>query len=148
MNESSLKYRPRRSAVGAAFGALLLAVFFVGGCGGGDAGAPDSRAVTSRITATEFVMQGAGADGTIIDVRAPHEFAEQHLTSARNINVQDATFRELVAPLDRSGRYYLYCRSGNRSGQAATIMSEMGFEDVVNIGGISDLVEAGAPAAR
>jgi rhodanese-related sulfurtransferase len=30
---------------------------------------------------------------------------------------------------------YLYCRSGNRSGQACLILETMGFKNVVNVAG-------------
>jgi rhodanese-related sulfurtransferase len=37
--------------------------------------------------------------------------------------------------LDKSKNYYVYCRSGNRSGQACRIMEQLGFENAYNLEG-------------
>ena len=88
----------------------------------------------------------AAAEGrTWIDVRTPAEYAEGHLEDALNIDLQSASFRERIAELPHDGSYLVYCRSGNRSAQAARIMAELGFTDVVDGGGFADLVEAGLP---
>ena len=42
-----------------------------------------------------------------------------------------------IEELDKSKNYYVYCRSGGRSGQACSIMSQLGFENAFNLlGGI------------
>lgn len=58
-------------------------------------------------------------------------------------NLTSGEFEEKLDSLDKSKTYYLYCASGNRSGKAAEIMKENGFENVHNLGGYNDLVEAG-----
>jgi len=41
--------------------------------------------------------------------------------------------------LDKTKKYYVYCRSGGRSGQACNIMQQMGFGNTYNlIGGIME----------
>ncbi|WP_394758441.1 rhodanese-like domain-containing protein, partial [Flavobacterium sp.] len=35
--------------------------------------------------------------------------------------------------LDKSKNYYVYCKSGGRSGQACSIMRELGFETTYNL---------------
>jgi phage shock protein E len=82
---------------------------------------------------------------TVIDVRTPAETAEGMLAGALNIDISGADFRERIAALDRDGRYLLYCRTGNRSAQAAALMRELGFRDVIDAGGYDALVAAGAP---
>ena len=48
--------------------------------------------------------------------------------------------------LDRDTPYLLYCRSGTRSGQAAAIMADLGFNDVADVdGGVIAWAEAGLP---
>ena len=76
-------------------------------------------------------------DTVIIDVRTPAEFASGHLEGAINIDVQSADFAAQVMELDKDGDYFIYCRSGNRSGQAISQMSQMGFTDMTNGGGVS-----------
>jgi rhodanese-related sulfurtransferase len=75
-------------------------------------------------------------DVVIIDVRTPAEFASGHLQGAVNIDVQSPDFEAQIAQLDPEGSYYVYCRSGNRSGQAIDRMSSLGFTDLTNGGSV------------
>jgi phage shock protein E len=74
----------------------------------------------------------------VIDVRTPAEFAEGHLDGAINIDWQGATFAADIAQFDTAGIYVIYCRSGNRSGQAISAMTEMGFTDLTNAGSVDE----------
>ncbi len=74
----------------------------------------------------------------IIDVRTADEFASGHLDGALNIDVQEATFDTLVSELDPDASYIVYCRSGNRSGVAIDRMTELGFTDLTNGGGVDN----------
>lgn len=80
---------------------------------------------------------------TVLDVRTQQEYAAGHLTEARNVALGD-DFATAVASLPRTGTYVLYRASGNRSAQAASIMADLGFTDVVDAGGLNDLDDAGA----
>ena len=74
----------------------------------------------------------------LIDVRTAEEYSVSHLKNAQNICVTDDDFRDKVAVLDKNKPVYVYCKSGNRSGKAAKILKEMGFEKVYDLqGGIS-----------
>lgn len=42
---------------------------------------------------------------------------------------------------DKDATVYLYCRSGNRSGQALRIMQNLGYTNTANVGGINDARE-------
>lgn len=74
----------------------------------------------------------------ILDVRTADEFATGHLEGALNIDVQEASFDTLVSELDADGTYLVYCRSGNRSGQAIERMTALGFTDLTNGGGVEN----------
>jgi phage shock protein E len=78
----------------------------------------------------------------LIDVRTPAEHADGHLPGSQNIDIGAPDFREQIGALPRDDAYLLYCRSGNRSAQAATIMAELGFTDVVDGGAYVDLAAA------
>ncbi len=117
---------------------VVLSAASLVGCGRAQQ-APDSV----RLSAAEFVAQGTGQDGVVIDVRTPAEYEAGHLVGALNIDLRSSTFREQVQALESDKTYYLYCRTGNRSGQAAAIMREQGL-DVRNVGGLSALQAAGA----
>ncbi|WP_022868793.1 rhodanese-like domain-containing protein [Schaalia vaccimaxillae] len=87
-------------------------------------------ASSSSMTAEEL--------GTLIDVRTPEEFAQGHLEGAINIDFNSADFQEQITQLDPNGTYTLYCRSGNRAGQALELMKNQGFNQVTNIGGVEE----------
>jgi phage shock protein E len=119
--------------------AVTVVVLAVAACSG-----PTTTAVRA-VGAQEAVVLLDGR--TVIDVRTPAEAAEGMVAGAVNIDFEAPDFRERVAELDRDGSYLLYCRTGNRSAQAAAIMAELGFTDVVDGGGFDGLVAAGAPTS-
>lgn len=75
---------------------------------------------------------------TILDVRTPEEFNSGHVDGAINIPVDQVANRieeikEMPTPI------VAYCRSGNRSGMAVSILKQHGITDVTNGGGIDDM---------
>jgi rhodanese-related sulfurtransferase len=86
---------------------------------------------------------------TVIDVRTPAEFAEGHLDGAINIDLQSPEFAGAIAQLDPAGSYILYCKSGNRAGQAVTAMESLGFTTLVNLGDVASAsVATGLPVVQ
>lgn len=82
--------------------------------------------------------------GIIIDVRTQNEFNQGHLANVDlHYDFNGGEFEDKVDELDKEKTYYLYCRTGNRSGQAAEIMKSRGFKNVHNIGGFNDLANSG-----
>ncbi len=94
----------------------------------------------------EVFLHRRRPEDVIIDVRTPAEYQQRHLEGALNLDLMAADFHAKIAQLDPSRTYYLYCRSGNRSGQATRLLRQHGLE-AYNIGGLEDLVRAGAPLA-
>jgi phage shock protein E len=74
----------------------------------------------------------------ILDVRTKEEFQESHVIGAQNIDWYNPDFKDLVSKLDKDAVYKLYCRSGNRSGQATTLMQALGFKTVENLGSVAE----------
>lgn len=90
------------------------------------------------ISVDEFRKLMDQEDTVILDVRTDDEFAQGHIEDAIQINLY-GNFKEQVEELDRDKHYLVYCRSGNRSGKACSIMHSMGFEQKSNLkGGIID----------
>lgn len=85
-----------------------------------------------------------GDYAAILDVRTAEEFAEGHVDGARNLPLAGPEFQRSIEELPKSGTYLVYCRSGNRSAQAAEKMRAVGL-DVIDAGGLSDMREAGFP---
>lgn len=96
------------------------------------------------ISAEKFKEIRSETPGVIIDVRTRGEFEEGHLAEVdHQFDLMNGDFEAQLDSLDKDETYYLYCRSGNRSGQAARMMKNHGFENVYNIGGFGQLVDAG-----
>ncbi len=145
--ESTVRHTPLALAF-AAIAALVLAA-----CGGADA-AEDAGEATER---PGVVQIDAGAavsllderdDLTVIDVRTPEEFAAGHLAGAELVDIYEPAFTDEIDGLDRDASYVLYCRTGNRSGQAAALMEDLGFAEVYDAGALDDLAGAGAAVER
>ena len=81
----------------------------------------------------------------LIDVRTPEEYALGHLVDALNIDYYKS-FEDSIKHFDKNAKYYLYCRSGSRSGKSMKIMGDLGFSHVYSLtGGIMDWKEQGYP---
>ena len=79
----------------------------------------------------------------IIDVRENDEFAEGHISGARNVSrgVLERKIRNVVSALSA---ILLYCSCGNRSALAADNLQKMGYQNVYSLkGGLSAWLEAG-----
>ena len=74
----------------------------------------------------------------ILDVRRPDEFREKHIPGAINIANETIGTDEIPQLPEKEQRIYVYCRSGNRSKQAAEKLVALGYTDIVEIGGILD----------
>ena len=72
----------------------------------------------------------------ILDVRTEDEMAEGYIPNANHIDIYlGQGFLDELQKLDKSKNYYVYCRSGNRSGQACAIMNSIGIENTLNLEG-------------
>ncbi len=111
-------------------------------------GPPSPAASWSTLRRHQSILADAPDDLVVLDVRTPEEFAEGHLADATLIDIYEADFADRIAELDPDVPYVVYCRSGNRSGQAVELMGELGFTDVTDIdGGILAWNAAGLPIA-
>jgi phage shock protein E len=75
----------------------------------------------------------------VIDVRTPEETSMGFLEGAQLFDIQNPTFMDMLSTLDPAADYYIYCRSGNRAGQAIEIMKQAGFTgELVNGGSLEN----------
>lgn len=85
-------------------------------------------------------------DIQLIDVRTPEEFAEGHLKGAKNIDYNSDGFEASLEGLKKDKPVMVYCFVGGRSGQAAKLLSQKGFEQVIDMqGGYKKWTEEGWP---
>ena len=131
--------------------ALVLALALCFGC---SAPVTDTPAqILEDITAgeaDELIEENQGnPDFIIVDVRTPEEYAEGHIGGSLLIDFYADDFEEKIGQLDREGEYLVYCRSGNRSSQALSVMEDFGFREVYNLlGGIKAWTAAGLPTVK
>jgi Rhodanese-related sulfurtransferase len=76
----------------------------------------------------------------ILDVRTEIEVSEGCIPNMKHLDIYNAAgFMEEAKQMDPTKNYYVYCRSGGRSGQACAILRSMGFENTFNLlGGYSE----------
>lgn len=92
--------------------------------------------LTQTLNVNEFSKLVDQGDGIVLDVRTGQEYAGGHIATAINADFSDtAEFDKYLAGLDKNGKYLLYCRTGNRSGQAMKMMEEKGFTDIADLSG-------------
>ena len=98
-------------------------------------------------TISPEVLSAITHQALIVDVRTSEEFADGHYPGA--INIPHETILEglnqLGVTTDTS--VILYCRSGNRSGQAEQVLQEKGFTEARNAGGLEALLSAAGEQA-
>ena len=77
-------------------------------------------------------------NAVILDVRTSEEIEEGFIKGAVVMDMPNAAeFYENVQKLDPSKNYYIYCRSGGRSGQACALFNALGIRNAYNlVGGI------------
>ena len=80
----------------------------------------------------------SGDEIIIVDVRTQEEFNEGHIPGAILIPNETILDEQPALLPDLDAEILIYCRSGNRSAQAANKLIAMGYTDVVDFGGIID----------
>jgi phage shock protein E len=157
MSHQQRPARRTRLALLVALGALGIAA-----CGGDDTNLPVADAASETAPAVVAEVPAFGlvspqqaselstTEGvTVIDVRTPEEFAEGHIDGAMMIDFYADTFADQIGALDQDGTYLVYCRSGNRSGQATSLMRQLGFQQVYDMdGGVVAYGQSGLPLVR
>ena len=129
---------------------LLMAIILAtGGCAESVEITQIFKDVTAQ-EASDLIQQNKGnPDFLIIDVRTPEEFNDGHIENAILIDFYSEDFKDEIAQLDREKTYFVYCRSGNRSGQTIDILSELGFQEVYHLSaGIREWIEQGFPIVK
>ncbi len=117
---------------------LLVMLVLLTSCASGTSDSFNSeQAGYHKITAEEAKARiDSGDDMIILDVRTQEEYNTDHIEGAFLIPNQTIanTQPEFLPDLDTE--ILIYCRSGNRSAQAAEKLVDMGYTRVHDFGGI------------
>jgi rhodanese-related sulfurtransferase len=98
---------------------------------------------TTSLTACAAEPIDMGSVAAVIDVRTPEETSAGYLEGALLFDIQGADFANQISTLDQAANYVIYCRSGNRAGQAIDYMKKMGFTgELTNAGALADAASA------
>lgn len=124
---------------------ILLFTFSLSGC---------SQAPTQQTEQKESIEISAleiyqsikeNSDIKFIDVRNPDEYRNRHLSNSTLIPL-DTLSSEIksVPDLNKNDEIIVYCRSGNRSLRAQSILTSMGYTNVKSMaGGINAWTQLG-----
>ena len=97
------------------------------------------RALLVLIASLFYCAQSAYADPVWIDVRSVEEYSADHIEGDANVPLAALDAQTLADKYGKDAELMLYCRSGNRAGQAQEILKSAGFTRVTNAGGIADV---------
>jgi rhodanese-related sulfurtransferase len=129
-----------KSKTKALIAGLMLGAVVLAGC------SSSSAALETVSPDTAATVIAENSDEIILDIRTPEEFDQGIIEGAINIDFYEPTFSSDLDALDKDAHYVVYCRSGNRSGQAMSTFADLGFTNVTEIdGGIANWYEAGLP---
>ncbi|MBO7251423.1 MAG: rhodanese-like domain-containing protein [Oscillospiraceae bacterium] len=113
----------------------VLALLFLTGCAAPAEDAPSYRQIGME---EAIAMMETEQDYIIMDVRTSEEFREKHIPGAINIANETIGSEEIPELPDKDQLILVYCRSGNRSKQAAEKLVMLGYTNIVEFGGIID----------
>lgn len=127
------------------FMVFCFSVLTLGICGCGSAQPSETTDVKEqsmeafqRVSPDEAAKMMTTEQGyRIVDVRTAAEFAGGHIPNAINIpneSIQTTPPKDLP---DKAQKIFVYCRSGVRSQQAAQKLANMGYTNIVEMGGIN-----------
>lgn len=129
---------------------LLLAAIFVFFALIRPARAQTASPAAPTVPPAEAARRIAAGKAVLIDVREPREWdagvaASAYLLPLSDLRGDRLKWRHVLESAKAEGKeVLLYCRTGNRSGQAARILAAEGFT-VGNVGGFGDWAQAGLP---
>lgn len=103
-----------------------------------------TRNPSRQVEALEFSrLICADTSALVLDVRTGDEFAAHHIPHAVNMDYYSGDFRSQLFSLDKNKTIYIYCLSGGRSEEAASLLEGAGYRVVEMTGGINSWIRAG-----
>lgn len=104
----------------------------------------DSKVAGVATHESEFdkIQRSVASGAKLYDVRTAEEYAAGHFANATNWPLQDlqaGKFPEVA----KDTELYVYCRSGNRSGQSTVLLQQAGYTDVTDLHGVASVEAMG-----
>lgn len=102
--------------------------------------------ITAIDAQAAFTLLQDNPDIIILDIRTPDEYNLQRIPNSIIIDYYSPQFRAQLDALEKDKTYFVYCRSGNRSGDSLRHFQDLGFRTIYHLeGGILSWVRAGLP---
>lgn len=90
----------------------------------------------ATISVADFAAKLGSEPGVLLDVRTIEEYQDGFISGAQQYDYYEtASFKAALNGMDKNQTYYIYCRSGGRSGTTLDMMQQMGFKKVYNLEG-------------
>ncbi|MEE3343093.1 MAG: rhodanese-like domain-containing protein [Bacilli bacterium] len=116
---------------------LFIIILFTG-CGSADDKISDDGKV-NYVKAKELIINNGAI---LVDVRTKEEYADGHIDGAVNLPVDDInedSVKEVVK--DKYDVIIVYCKSGVRSNNAADKLKDLGYNNIYDLGAMSNWKE-------
>lgn len=103
-----------------------------------------SSNIPSQSSALSYaaVQSDVNSGAKLYDVRTAPEYTSGHFKNAENWSLQVLQAGRLPE-IPKDTKVYVYCQSGNRSSQTTKILTDAGFTNVVDLGGLRDVQASG-----
>ena len=118
---------------------LVLAITLIGlifvaltGCTSEDT--PSYQQISAE---TAKQMMDEQPNAIILDVRTKAEYEDKHIPGALLLPNEEIGTEDIAALPDKEQVILVYCRSGNRSKQAAAKLAALGYKNIYEFGGIN-----------
>ena len=79
----------------------------------------------------------ADSNALLVDVRNPAEYNGGHIPGSINFAMSRILKEAEEAFPDKAQPLFVYCQSGARSSRAGKLLDLMGYENIVDLGGIA-----------
>ena len=113
---------------------LLICLISVCGCSGNT----DDKIVDYMEAKEKIINEGA----ILLDVRTEDEYNTKHIDGALLLsldNINEDSITDIAS--DKNQVIIVYCKSGNRSNQALTLLEDLGYTEVYDLGAMSNWEE-------
>lgn len=102
-----------------------------------------------ELTPSEAVMMMNHDDALLLDVREANEVAQGKIKGCKHIPLSNFKQRMNELEEDKERKIIIYCRSGNRSGQASAMLCKQQYSQVYNLkGGVMAWQSDNLPLAK
>ena len=121
----------------------MLSCMLFAGCKvadiGKEAGVAMKKATYRQVSMEEAMeLMETEENYIILDVRRQEEYDEKHISGAILVPNETIGTEDIPELPDKDQMILVYCRSGNRSKQAAEKLVALGYTNIIEFGGIND----------